>query len=73
MDTVGNEPDNGCSTAEDSGVVRTIRLIGAPTDINSSFLRGPAKAPPVIRAALHSDMTPERRVAATAAGAMIDS
>jgi len=56
LDTVGNEPDNGCSTAEDSGVVRTIRLIGAPTDINSSFLRGPAKAPPVIRAALYSDM-----------------
>jgi len=32
-----------------------IRLIGAPTDINSSFLRGPAKAPPLIRAALFSD------------------
>ncbi len=33
----------------------TIRLIGLPTDINSSFLRGPAKAPAAIRAALHSD------------------
>jgi arginase len=32
-----------------------IALIGAPTDINSSFMRGPAKAPPVIRAMLHSD------------------
>lgn len=35
--------------------MRTIRLIGLPTDINSSFLRGPAKAPPQIRAALFSD------------------
>lgn len=33
----------------------TVRLIGLPTDINSSFLRGPAKAPPHIRAALFSD------------------
>lgn len=35
--------------------MRTIRLIGLPTDINSSFLRGPAKAPEVIRRALASD------------------
>jgi arginase len=34
---------------------RTVRLIGVPTDINSSFLRGPAKAPACIRAALFSD------------------
>ncbi len=32
-----------------------IALIGAPTDVHSSFLRGPAGAPPVIRAALASD------------------
>jgi arginase len=32
-----------------------VRLIGAPTDRHSSFLRGAAKAPPLIRAALHSD------------------
>jgi agmatinase len=32
-------------------------LIGAPTDVNSSFLRGPAKAPPLIRAALRSPST----------------
>jgi arginase len=32
-----------------------VRLIGLPTDINSSFLRGPAKAPPHIRADLFSD------------------
>ena len=32
-----------------------IVLIGAPTDVHSSFLRGPASAPPVIRAALASD------------------
>ena len=31
-----------------------IRLIGAPTDCHSSYLRGPAEAPPLIRAALHS-------------------
>ena len=33
----------------------TIMLLGLPTDINSSFLRGAAKAPPIIRAALWSD------------------
>ena len=32
-----------------------IVLIGAQTDVHSSFLRGPAGAPPVIRAALASD------------------
>ncbi len=32
-----------------------IRLIGLPTDINSSFERGPAQAPAAIRAALFSD------------------
>lgn len=32
-----------------------IRLIGLPTDINSSFERGAAQAPPLIRAALWSD------------------
>jgi agmatinase len=31
-----------------------IRLIGAPTDCHSSFLRGAAQAPPLIREALHS-------------------
>ena len=30
------------------------RLIGLPSDASSSFLRGPAEAPPLIRAALHS-------------------
>lgn len=33
---------------------RRIDLIGAPTDVHSSYMRGPAKAPPLIRAALHS-------------------
>ena len=33
----------------------TVRLIGLPTDSHSSFLRGPASAPPAIRAALWSD------------------
>jgi agmatinase len=32
-----------------------VRLIGAPSDRHSSFLRGPAAAPAAIRAALHSD------------------
>lgn len=32
-----------------------VRLIGLPTDSHSSFLRGAAKAPPAIRAALFSD------------------
>ena len=31
-----------------------VGLLGLPTDSHSSFLRGPAKAPPVIRAALRS-------------------
>ena len=35
--------------------VAKVRLIGLPTDSHSSFLRGPAAAPPLIRAALHSD------------------
>lgn len=35
--------------------VGKIRLIGLPTDSHSSFLRGPAQAPPAIRAALASD------------------
>jgi agmatinase len=30
-------------------------LLGIPLDHNSSFLRGPAQAPPLIRQALHSD------------------
>lgn len=37
-----------------NGAAPIIRLIGAPTDCHSSFLRGPAEAPPLIRAALHS-------------------
>jgi arginase len=36
--------------------LKTVCLIGAPTDRNSSYLRGPAKAPARIRAALHSEM-----------------
>ena len=35
--------------------VASVRLIGLPTDSHSSFLRGAAGAPPLIRAALHSD------------------
>jgi agmatinase len=42
-----------------------LRLIGAPTDRHSSFLRGAAKAPPLIRDALwsdHGNMTSESGV-----------
>lgn len=35
---------------------RTVRLLGVPSDRHSSFLRGPARAPEIIRAALRSDM-----------------
>lgn len=34
---------------------RIVRLIGLPTDVNSSYLRGPAEAPRHIREALFSD------------------
>jgi agmatinase len=40
---------------ESRGALPRIRLIGLPTDSHSSFLRGPAKAPAAIRAALGSD------------------
>ena len=33
----------------------TVRLLGIPHDVNSSFLKGPAHAPPLIRAAIASD------------------
>lgn len=46
-----------------------ISLIGVPTDRNSSYLRGPAKAPAHIRAALRSDMGN----AATELGGELDS
>lgn len=42
---------------------RRVDLIGMPTDVHSSFLRGPAKAPAFIRAALfspHSNNASER-------------
>lgn len=35
-------------------MARRIDLIGLPTDVHSSFLRGPARAPPLIREALFS-------------------
>ncbi len=46
-----------------------IALIGVPTDINSSFMRGPAGAPPVIRAMLNSD----KGNAATELGGSLDN
>jgi arginase len=50
-------------------------LVGVPTDRNSSFLRGPAKAPAFIRRALFSDagnMTSEDGTALDRAGAIVD-
>jgi agmatinase len=35
----------------------TVAIVGVPYDENSSFMKGPAKAPPEIRKALHSDAT----------------
>lgn len=35
--------------------MKTVALIGLPTDANSSFLKGPAKAPPLVRAMMASD------------------
>ncbi|WOK04586.1 agmatinase [Imperialibacter roseus] len=37
--------------------MKPINLLGIPFDANSSFKRGPAQAPPLIRKALHSDST----------------
>jgi agmatinase len=36
--------------------IKTVRMIGLPTDANSSYLRGPAKAPARVRAVLFSQM-----------------
>lgn len=38
-------------------MIPRIRLMGLPTDRNSSFLRGPAQAPSLIRAQLFSEMS----------------
>ncbi|WP_416866528.1 MAG: agmatinase [Imperialibacter sp.] len=37
--------------------MKPINLLGISFDANSSFMRGPAQAPPLIRKALHSDST----------------
>ena len=49
-----------------------IALIGAPTDVHSSFLRGPASAPSAIRAALASDHANAFAEDGTEIGADID-
>jgi arginase len=51
-------------------------LVGMPTDCNSSFLRGSARAPQAIRATLlsgASNLTSESGVALDAPGAMVDT
>ncbi|MFO7716526.1 agmatinase [Desulfosarcina sp.] len=47
VDTLGNAGDTGLTPG-------TVVLIGIPFDEYSSFLRGPAKAPPIIRQTLHN-------------------
>jgi agmatinase len=52
------------------------RLIGLPYDASSSYLRGPAEAPPLIRAALHSthwNSWTERGQDLSAPGALTDA
>ena len=52
-----------------------ISLLGVPHDDNSSFMKGPAEAPPIIRRELHSDghgMWSETRVDLGAAGRLQD-
>ena len=52
------------------------RLIGLPYDASSSFLRGPAEAPPLIRAALHSphwNSLTEQRQDLSVPGALTDA
>src|ERR1700682_5203883 len=36
---------------------RTVSLLGIPYDANSTYLRGPAEAPPLIREALYCNST----------------
>ena len=43
------------AATESNDARATVRLIGLPTDSRSSFLRGAASAPPLIRAAFSSD------------------
>ena len=52
------------------------RLIGLPYDASSSYLRGPAEAPPLIRAALHSphwNSWTEQRQDLSVPGALTDA
>ena len=51
-----NLPQSAAPTYWQKRSMTQIHLIGAPTDCNSSFRRGPARAPGLIRAALFSDM-----------------
>jgi len=52
-----------------------ISLLGIPNDDNSSFMKGPAEAPPLIRRELHSDaysMWSETGIDLSAAGRLVD-
>jgi arginase family enzyme len=54
----------------------SLRLVGLPYDASSSYLRGPAEAPPLIRAALHSphwNRWTEQRQDLSAPGALTDA
>ena len=45
------------STSSSADALLEVVLLGIPSDVNSSFLRGSALAPPLICQALHSDAT----------------
>ena len=52
-----------------------ISILGVPHDDNSSFLKGPAEAPPLIRAELNSDaysVWSETGIDLGAAGRLVD-
>jgi arginase len=54
---------------------RTLALLGLPTDVNSAYLRGAAKAPPLIRQELYSEsgnMFSESIIELIASGALED-
>jgi arginase len=55
--------------------MNSVSLIGIPHDDNSSFMKGPAEAPPLIRRELHSDGTSswtETGIDLSVAGRLID-
>ena len=44
-----------CANPQTSSPTQTVGLLGLPNDMNSTFVRGPAAAPPALRAALNCE------------------